>query len=149
MMTDTTVRKAEAGDETRWRKLWKGYLDFYRSSVPEATTVATWSRILDPADDIGSLVATRGGQVIGICNYLFHDSTWSTQPTCYLQDLFVDPAARGSGAAKMLILACEEEARGKGASRVYWLTQEYNAAARSLYDTITQRTSYIVYRKAL
>jgi GNAT superfamily N-acetyltransferase len=144
---ETQIRKAEAGDEARWRVLWKGYLDFYRSSVPEETTAETWRRILDPASNIESLVAVNAGNVIGICNYLYHDSTWSQQPTCYLQDLFVDLEARGGGAAKKLILACEEEARKRGASRIYWLTQEYNAQARSLYDTITQRTSFIVYRK--
>lgn len=146
-MTETTIRKAQSSDEARWRILWQGYLDFYRSTVPEPTTTETWRRILDPASSIESLVAVKSGEVIGICNYLYHDSTWSTQPTCYLQDLFVDPQARGGGAARKLILACEDEARKKGASRVYWLTQEYNAPARSLYDTITQRTSFIVYRK--
>jgi GNAT superfamily N-acetyltransferase len=71
------------------------------------------------------------------------------KPNCYLEDLFVDPSARGSGAAKALILAVEEAARAAGAFRLYWHTQEYNAAARSLYDTITPRSSFIVYRKAL
>ena len=75
--------------------------------------------------------------------------SWSTKPICYLQDLFVDPEARGGGAAKKLILACEEKAKEKGAFRLYWQTQEYNGAARSLYDTITPRSSFIVYRKNL
>jgi GNAT superfamily N-acetyltransferase len=74
-------------------------------------------------------------------------NTWSSQPICYLQDLFVDPAARGGGAAKALILACEERAKEKGAFRLYWQTQEYKGAARFLYDSITPRSSFIVYRK--
>jgi len=57
--------------------------------------------------------------------------------------------ARGAGAAKALILACEEAAKAKGAFRLYWHTQEFNAPARSLYDTLAQRTSFIVYRKPL
>jgi GNAT superfamily N-acetyltransferase len=64
-----------------------------------------------------------------------------------LQDLFVDPKARGGGAAKLLIFGCEAAAKARGAFRVYWQTQEYNAPARSLYDTITPRSSFIVYRK--
>jgi len=64
-----------------------------------------------------------------------------------LQDLFIDPAARGSGAAKKLILACEEKAKEMGAFRLYWQTQEFNGPARSLYDTIVPRSSFIVYRK--
>jgi GNAT superfamily N-acetyltransferase len=148
-MTDTIIRPAAAKDEARWRALWAGYVAFYRATVSEEVTANTWARILDPNSNIDALVAEVDGHVIGICNYLFHDNTWSTQQICYLQDLFVDPAARGGGAAKKLILACEEKAKAKGAFRLYWQTQEYNAAARSLYDTITPRSSFIVYRKNL
>jgi GNAT superfamily N-acetyltransferase len=148
-MPETIIRAAEAKDEARWRALWAGYVKFYRASVPEEATANTWRRILDPASTIDALVAEQDGKVIGICNYLFHDNTWSTKPICYLQDLYVDPDARGGGAAKALILACEKAARAKGAFRVYWQTQEYNAPARSLYDTITPRSSFIVYRMNL
>jgi GNAT superfamily N-acetyltransferase len=148
-MHATHIRPLTPADEDRWRALWAGYLKFYRADVADDVTDHTFARLLDPGSGMGGLVAERDGQVIGLCNYLFHASTWSKAPTCYLQDLFVDPAARGSGAAKGLILACEEAARAAGAFRLYWLTQEYNGPARSLYDTITPRSSFIVYRKGL
>jgi GNAT superfamily N-acetyltransferase len=148
-MSDVIIRMAEARDEARWRVLWAGYVKFYRGEIPEDVTANTWARILDPKGNIDALVAEKDGVVIGICNYLFHDSTWSNKQICYLQDLFVDPNARGGGAAKKLILACEEKAKAKGAFRLYWQTQEFNGAARSLYDTITPRSSFIVYRKGL
>jgi GNAT superfamily N-acetyltransferase len=148
-MTDVVIRKAEARDEARWRALWAGYVDFYRAALSDAVTAETWRRILDPSTSVHALVAERGGEVIGICNYVFHDSTWDTRQICYLQDLYVDPAKRGGGAAKALILACEAEAQKAGAFRLYWQTQEYNAPARSLYDTIVPRSSFIVYRKNL
>lgn len=148
-MSETIIRMAEAKDEQAWRKHWAGYVKFYRSEVADDVTANTWKSILDTTSKIDALVAERDGQVIGICNYVFHDHTWSKQQICYLQDLFVDPEARGGGAAKKLILACEEKAKAKGAFRIYWQTQEYNAAARSLYDTIVPRSSFIVYRKGL
>ncbi len=148
-MSETIIRFAEAKDEMRWRELWAGYVKFYRAEVADDVTANTWKRILDSESNIDALVAERDGVVIGICNYVFHDHTWSKQQICYLQDLFVDPNARGGGAAKKLILACEEKAKEKGAFRIYWQTQEYNAAARSLYDTIVPRSSFIVYRKGL
>jgi GNAT superfamily N-acetyltransferase len=146
-MSDVITRSAVASDEAAWRKLWAGYLRFYRAELDEAVTAQTWARLLDPATKLHCLVAERAGEVIGICNYLFHDSTWSPRQICYLQDLYVDPDARGGGAAKKLILACEEAAKAAGAFRVYWQTQEFNGPARSLYDTITPRSSFIVYRK--
>lgn len=148
-IAETLIRPAEARDEQAWRRLWAGYLRFYRAELPEEVTAATWGRLLDPASDMSCLVAEQDGAVIGICNYLFHASTWDTRPICYLQDLYVDRQGRGAGAARALILACESAARAAGAFRLYWQTQEYNGAARSLYDTIVPRSSFIVYRKPL
>jgi GNAT superfamily N-acetyltransferase len=146
-MSDVIIRPAEPRDEASWRELWTQYVAFYRSSVSEDITAATWKRILDPQTTIHALVAEKDGRIIGMTNYVFHESTWDTRPICYLQDLYVDPKARGGGAAKKLILACEDAAKAAGAFRLYWQTQEYNAPARSLYDTITPRSSFIVYRK--
>jgi hypothetical protein len=42
-----------------------------------------------------------------------------------------------------------DEARAAGASRVYWLTHESNAVARSLYDTLADRPGFIQYRRIL
>jgi len=149
MTNQILIRPLEARDRDGWGRLWAGYLRFYRAEVANEVTEGTFARLLDDGSDMGCLVALRDGVVIGICNYLFHANTWSLAPTCYLQDLYVDPEARGSGAARALILACEEAARAGGAFRLYWLTQEYNGPARSLYDTITPRSSFIVYRKGL
>jgi len=42
------IRDPNPGDESAWRRLWSGYLIFYKVDVPEAVTAATWSRVLDP-----------------------------------------------------------------------------------------------------
>jgi len=148
-VADVRIRPLAHTDREVWLRLWAGYLRFYRAELAPEVSEGSFARMLDPGSDMAGLVAERDGAVIGICNYLFHANTWSQAPVCYLQDLFVDPAARGTGAARALILACEEAARAKGAFRLYWLTQEYNGPARSLYDTITPRSSFIVYRKGL
>jgi hypothetical protein len=49
--------------------------------------------------------------------------------------------------AHRLIEAVYAFADGFGSASVYWLTQEYNAPARSLYDTLAHRTSLVVYRR--
>jgi GNAT superfamily N-acetyltransferase len=148
-MSDVTIRPANAADEAAWRRLFAAYNAFYRAKVPEPVTAETWRRILDPAVPVHALMAEQDGAVVGFTNYLFHASTWAIQPACYLEDLFVDPSCRGGGAARALIMAVEAAAREAGAFRIYWHTQEYNAPARSLYDTVTPRSSFIVYRKAL
>jgi GNAT superfamily N-acetyltransferase len=93
------------------------------------------------------LGAYMGGRLCGIVHYLFHRSCWTIGNYCYLQDLFVAENARHLGVGRALIAAVEKRARGAGASRVYWLTQESNAVARALYDKLAERSGFIQYRK--
>ena len=96
-----------------------------------------------------ALVAEEGGQLVGLAHYLFHRSTTAIGDSCYLQDLFTVPAARGRGIAQALIGAVYERATHAGAARVYWQTHETNATAQRLYDRVAERSGFIVYRKLL
>jgi GNAT superfamily N-acetyltransferase len=147
-MSMTQVRKLEAGDESVWRRLWTAYLEFYETSVPEAVYRTTFARLLgdDPHDYLG-LVAERDGEVIGIAHYLFHRHCWRIEDVVYLQDLFVDPAARGTGAGRALIEAVYREADAAGCPAVYWLTQEFNDTARRLYDRVATVTPFVKYQR--
>src|SRR4051812_6683229 len=98
------IRPLEARDRDAWLPLWRGYCDFYETSVPSDVTEETWKRIVDPAGAIHGLGAfDADGRLIGIVHYLFHPVTWCVFPRCYLEDLFVSPEARGSGAGRALI----------------------------------------------
>jgi GNAT superfamily N-acetyltransferase len=87
------------------------------------------------------------GKLAGIVHYLFHRSCWTIGNYCYLQDLFVADDARKLGLGRALIEAVEQEARARGASRVYWLTHESNTVARALYDKLAESPGFIQYRK--
>lgn len=143
------IRPLGAGDRAVWEPLWAGYLTFYGASVASATTDTTWGRLMDPAEPMHVLGAFADDTLVGIVHYIFHRSTWTVGNYCYLQDLFTAEAVRGKGAGRALIEAVYAAARETGASRVYWLTQEGNATARALYDTLADRPGFIQYRKAL
>jgi GNAT superfamily N-acetyltransferase len=143
---DVAVRDARPGDEPAWRRLWAGYLAFYEAAVPEATTAATWARILDPASPIHCRIAERDGAVIGFATHVLHEGTWATRPLCYLEDLFVDAAVRGSGAGRALIDDLLALGRARGWDRVYWHTHHDNATARRLYDSYRPANGMIVYQ---
>jgi len=64
---------------------------------------------------------------------------------CYLQDLFTSPDVRGRGVGRALIEGVYAQARDAGARRVYWQTQEDNAAARRLYDQVARHIGFIAY----
>ena len=141
-----TVRNLEPGDAEAWRTLWRGYCDFYKVSIPDGVTDATWRRLLDPREPFFGLVAQDGGyRVVGIVNCVLHPVTWSLLQTCYLEDLFVAPAARGQGAGRALIEAVRVRGRAEGWYRVYWMTKVDNATARALYDKVAGKSDWVRY----
>ena len=95
------------------------------------------------------MVAEQSGQILGFVHYLFHRSTISIQPTCYLQDLFTVEAARGKGVGRALIQEVYRRAADAGSRRVYWLTHETNTTAMKLYDKVAEKSGFVVYRKNL
>jgi len=91
------IRNLRADDRDQWQPLWDGYLRFYRQHLPAAVTDRTFARLIEPGVQPHGLVAERQGTLVGFAHYLFHPSSWSLQPMCYLEDLFVDNQARGGG----------------------------------------------------
>jgi len=138
-------------DYDGWLTLWNGYNAFYGRVGPTAllaeVTQTTWGRLFDPAEPVHGLVAELNGRVVGLCHYLFHRSTISVAPVCYLQDLFTDEQSRGRGAGRALIEAVCQRATAAGVSRVYWQTHETNLVAQRLYDMVAARSGFIVYRR--
>jgi len=141
------VRPLVAADKSAWLPLWAGYLGFYQASLPSDVTKATFSRLTGADEDMFGLVAEQDGRVIGIAHCIVHRSTWARGNYVYLNDLFVTPDVRKSGAGRALIEAIYARADAMGAERVYWLTHESNATARKLYDSIAVNDGFLEYRR--
>jgi GNAT superfamily N-acetyltransferase len=141
------IRPLEADDRAQWSTLWSGYLRFYRQHLPAEVTDGTFARLIDARAPLHGLVARRGEALVGFAHYQFHPTSWSLRDSCYLEDLYVDGAARGGGVGRALIRAVYEAADRAQAASVYWLTQEFNADGRALYDTLARRTSFIRYER--
>jgi GNAT superfamily N-acetyltransferase len=143
-----SVRPVMASDEQAWLKLFRDYVVFYKTTVPEEVIAETWRRLLNREDNMMALTALDdSGKIVGIAALVFHRSTWARTWYCYLEDLFVAPEARGLGVGRALIEAVYAEADRRGAERVYWATQEGNATARKLYDRIGTLTEFVQYRR--
>jgi GNAT superfamily N-acetyltransferase len=144
------IRPLQPGDEADWRRLWTGYLRYYETTVPEAVYASTFARLLgDDPQDFTGLLAVKGGQAVGLTHYLFHRHAWKIENVCYLQDLYVDPEVRGTGAGRALIEAVYAAADAAGNPAVYWLTQDFNATARRLYDRVAKLSPFIRYNRVL
>ena len=143
------IRGLEASDRAQWDRLWAGYLEFYEEDLPRAVTDLLWRRLMDPAEQPYGLVALDGQDILGFVHYHFHLSTWSVNGYCYLEDLFVSPAARGKGAGRALIEAVYHAASERRCDRVYWATQATNETARALYDKVAELSPFVQYRREL
>lgn len=155
MSAAVNVRFVTRGDYAEWLPLWEGYNEFYKrfgaTALPDAVTQVTWARFFDAYEPMFAMVAedvTAGnkGHLVGLVHYLFHRSTITIEPTCYLQDLFTAEAARGKGVGRRLIEAVYEQARLAGVVNVYWRTHATNATARRLYDQVAEESGSLVYK---
>lgn len=141
-----TIRDARPEDENRWRELWASYLEFYEVTVDADITDHTWRRVFDPASAIFMRVAEVDGVLMGFSLCLTHEGTWILGKDCYLEDLFVDDAARGKGVGRALMDDLVALCRDKGWTRLYWHTSEHNKRAQALYDSYVKSDGHIRYR---
>jgi GNAT superfamily N-acetyltransferase len=143
------IRHIKPADYQQWLPLWEGYNAFYgrtnETALPRDITETTWQRFLDPDEPVFGLVAEQEGEILGIAHYIFHRSTTRIEPTCYMQDLFTAPSARGRGVGRALIEGVYGRSRAAGIQRVYWQTHTTNAAGRLLYDKVARHLGFIVY----
>ncbi len=139
------IRKPGATDREEWGALYAGYADFYGVEQTEAMRDRVWGWINDPAHETEALVAENGGRLVGLAHFRPFARPLSASTGGFLDDLFVDPQARGSGAARALIDALADEARSRGWSMVRWITADDNARARALYDKMAVATKWVTY----
>jgi GNAT superfamily N-acetyltransferase len=149
MTLPITIRELRPSDHEAWLTLWDGYNAFYGREGPTAlnpeVTKTTWSRFFDASEPVHAHVAESQGRVLGLVHFLYHRSTTRIELTCYLQDLFTAPQARGQGVGRALIQSVYAAAKASGVKRVYWQTHHTNAAGRALYDKVAKNHGFVVY----
>lgn len=141
-----TIAALRREDKPVWAQLWYAYLDFYDTTLTLDVYNATFEALLsnDPHSPSGK-IAWLNDRPVGLVHYLFHAHCWKPKGVCYLQDLYVDEQARSQGVGRALIEAVYADAEAQGVPDVYWMTQDFNATARRLYDKLGQETPFIKY----
>lgn len=144
-MGTVAVRWVRAEDEAVWRDLWAQYVTFYESEVPEVVTAHTWARLLGQREGMIGRVAECEGRLVGFSVSIVHARSWTVGPACYLEDLFVDPSVRRTGAGRALIEDLVSMGKERGWARVYWHTRQSNVVARRLYDRFGPADDFVRY----
>ncbi len=64
-MANVEVRPLQQSDHADWRRLWTGYLTFYKATAPEEVYATTWKRLFDPGEfEPNGFIATLDGRAV-------------------------------------------------------------------------------------
>ena len=145
-MTDYVIRMVKKTDRQQWNNLYQGYADFYHAEQTSAMRDTVWAWLHDERNEISGLVAeTADGTLLGLAHFRPFARPLSATIGCFLDDLFVNPDARGRGVADALIQRIEAIARDKGWSVVRWITADNNYRGRAVYDRHASKTNWVTY----
>ena len=139
------VRPVRPEDRGEWGRLYAGYAAFYGVEQTEAMRDAAWGWLMDPGHSTEGLVADGEGRLLGLAHLRPYARPLAASTGGFLDDLFVDPGARGRGVGEALIAALAEEGRRRGWTRLRWITAPDNHAARRLYDRVAAETPWVTY----
>ncbi|WP_323123077.1 GNAT family N-acetyltransferase [Burkholderia alba] len=97
-----------------------------------------------------ALMCEVDGAAAGFAVYFFSYSTWLGQPGLYLEDLYVSPRFRGSGAGKRLLQTLARIAVEHGCGRFEWSVLDWNAPAIRFYEGLgaSAQREWVRYRLA-
>jgi hypothetical protein len=150
-MTKWKVRPVRIDEFDAWTRLFRGYAQFYQRETSDEHQQQVWGWIHD-TKIIEALVAVEidgAGNEVSAAQGLAHLREW-VRPlrgvVCgYLDDMFVEPTRRGSGAVDALFVEINRLALERNWNVVRWTTGDDNYRARAVYDKLAVRTTWITY----
>lgn len=136
------VRRLRPADIPRLLDLIDGLADYESLPHPDAGARERMTRdaaarpprfhtLLAEIENVGGV---PGWTVVGYAIYFFTYSTFLARPTLYLEDIFVQPDARGQGAGRALFHACAREAVRQECGRMEWQVLDWNAPSIAFYE---------------
>jgi GNAT superfamily N-acetyltransferase len=141
------ISRVGEGDLPELLPLMRGYCDFYEVSPTDGALLElARALIADPERDGVQLIARSDGEAVGFATIYWSWATTIASRIGVMNDLFVAPEARGTGAAEYLIRACADECLEHGAAELTWQTAPDNERAQRVYDRIgAKRSEWVDY----
>lgn len=136
-MTDLVIRFATAADCAVILRFIRQLAE-YEKLAHEVVADEAQLRATLFADRPGAevLLAELAGEPAGFALFFQSYSTFLAKPGLYLEDLFVDPAARGKGVGLALMSACARIAVQRRYGRFEWSVLDWNAPALGFYAAL-------------
>jgi GNAT superfamily N-acetyltransferase len=92
--------------------------------------------LFGPRANIEAVIAELDGTPVGFALFFHNFSTFLGRRGLYLEDLFVRPAARGSGVGRALLRHLAKIAVERGCGRMEWAVLDWNEPAIGFYHTL-------------
>jgi len=130
-----SVRPAATEDIPALMPLIRGYCEFYAANPPDEGLEEMARALIRVPDEEGILLVAEDGdgKLAGFVAAGWKWSSLKAARVAVMEDLFVDPEARGGGLGLELIRACADRARELGAAALEWVTATDNERAQSVY----------------
>jgi ribosomal protein S18 acetylase RimI-like enzyme len=129
---------SEAGGRGNGQRPDRGVSDWWRKDEPTLEQIRATTALL--IDDRGTefLLAAPGdgAPAGGVCQLRYRLSVWTGADDCWLEDLYVDESARGTGLGRALVNAAFDRARERGCRRIELDVNESNTAAIAFYEQL-------------
>lgn len=144
------IEELKLEHKEQWVKLWKIYLEIYGISHSPYNIEIVFNRLCEPSEkQMGCFVATENGEILGFITYIIMRNTWHPRDVCYLQDVYVCEKARGRKLGRTMMQKVIDLAKERKLKQLFWLVNQDNKTAISLYETMGNDEGYRVFRLPL
>ena len=143
------IRKICIKDKENWKKLYKGYADFYKSPINDIILDTVWSWLMDKNHEVKGIVYEIDGNLAALAHYRAMPRPLKGKYIGFLDDLYVDPIYRNQKIAQKLMHEIKVISKSEKWDLVRWITHQDNIKAKSLYDKISKKTIWEVFEMKL
>ena len=131
---DFKIRPAQRGDVVAIVRLIHGLAEFEKlTHLVQVTPESLAPHLFGERPVAEALVAERAGRVVAFALFFTNFSTFLALPGLYLEDLFVEPEARGEGIGQSLLEHLARLAATRGCGRFEWSVLDWNEGAIRFY----------------
>jgi GNAT superfamily N-acetyltransferase len=140
------VRPARTEEIEEMMPLIRAYCEFYETEPKDEGIRKMFEILITDPSQGAVFIARADGTAVGFATLDWKWSSLKGARIGYLEDLFVDPDARGKGIADALIEVCAGRCRELGMPAMSWQTAPDNLRAQQVYNrTGAEAETYLEY----
>ena len=139
------IRPIKKKDKNDWEKLYIGYANFYKVEMNDEILGTVWKWLLDKSHEVSGLVYEENSKIVALAHYRKMPSPLRGKYIGFLDDLFVDPDHRGKKIGESILSEIKKISEKNNWELVRWITRKDNIRAKSLYDKVSEKTTWDTY----